>query len=297
MKYAIVSHDAGGAEILSSLIKRKQILKYKLFLDGPAKMIFSKKLKQVETEDSLDSLVFESDLLLTGTSWQSDLEKIAILRAKSKGIRTVSFLDHWVNYKERFIYRDEIVLPDEIWVGDEFAYSIAKKEFPDSNIFIKENPYVMDIKEEIVLMGDCSEKQINTILYICEPVREHAKQQFGDERYWGYTEEDALEFFFDHSHLFHPMEKIILRPHPSERLDKYNAFLQKYPHLNIQVGGKDSLIQEISKCNIIVGCESMAMVVGILANRRVISTIPKSGRKCTLPHPQIEHLQNLILLG
>ncbi|MGB1984427.1 MAG: hypothetical protein ACPHOH_03080, partial [Porticoccaceae bacterium] len=43
-----------------------------------------------------------------------------------------------------------------------------------------------------------------------------------------------------------------------------------------------------------VGCESMAMVVGLLAKKRVISAIPPGGRPCQLPQPAIENLQQLV---
>ena len=33
------------------------------------------------------------------------------------------------------------------------------------------------------------------ILYVCEPIKDHAKIQFGDENYHGYTEESALKYF------------------------------------------------------------------------------------------------------
>ena len=32
-----------------------------------------------------------------------------------------AFLDHWTNYRERFLLDGSPVLPDELWVGDEHA--------------------------------------------------------------------------------------------------------------------------------------------------------------------------------
>jgi hypothetical protein len=51
---------------------------------------------------------------------------------------------------------------------------------------------------------------------------------------------------------------------------------------------------QILEADVVVGCESMAMIVGLLANKRVISSIPLGGRLCQLPHAQIEHLQVLV---
>lgn len=72
---AIVSHDAGGAEILSSWV-RHQSERYLLVLDGPAKTIFGE-LGPLELSGLKDA-VARADWVLTGTSWQSSLENEAI---------------------------------------------------------------------------------------------------------------------------------------------------------------------------------------------------------------------------
>ena len=46
----------------------------------------------------------------------------------------ISVLDHWVNYKERFIRGGELILPDEIWVCDNHALALAKKAFPGARV-------------------------------------------------------------------------------------------------------------------------------------------------------------------
>ena len=55
-----------------------------------------------------------------------------------------------------------------------------------------------------------------------------------------------------------------------------------------------TLLEQIIEADIVVGCESMGMVVGLLAKKRVISSIPKEGRSCSLPQSNIEHLQILV---
>ena len=46
--------------------------------------------------------------------------------------------------------------------------------------------------------------------------------------------------------------------------------------------------------DVVVGCETMAMVVALHVGKRVISCIPPRGGICKLPHSGIEHLQNLV---
>ena len=64
----IVSHDAGGAEILSSLIWQRGF-ECQYVLAGPALKIFQRKLGSVDTR-LLQEAILGADWLLCGTSWQ-----------------------------------------------------------------------------------------------------------------------------------------------------------------------------------------------------------------------------------
>ena len=291
---AIVSHDAGGAEVLSSwLLRCKE--PYCLVLDGPAIEIFHRKIGD-NTSIPLADAIEQSDWVLCGTSWQSSLERHAIRIAKYRGKRVVAFLDHWANFKERFQEKEGTVLPDEIWVGDVEAKKIALASFGSVKIALKPNHYFEDLQLAInkIKLSPLDRMKFS-ILYVCEPIREHALIQYGDERYWGYTEEDALRYFLHNiNELGCPVSKIKIRPHPSESKTKYDWAL-KDTLLPLEIGGDRTLLEDIAEATVVVGCETMAMVVGLLAKKRVVSSIPPGGRACKLPHPQIEHLQSLLI--
>ena len=289
---AVVSHDAGGAEILSSYVRR-QGLHPMLVLEGPAKRVFERKLDTKATV-SLASALEQADLLLCSTSWQSDLEFEAIERCKAIGKPSVAFLDHWVNYRERFTRGSRFALPDQIWVGDAVGKSKADEVFTGHPIFLEENPYFLDIKEEISALKPLARSEGVRVLYVCEPIKEHAKLRYGDERQWGYVEEDALRYFLDNvSVLETSVAEIRIRPHPSENATKY-AWAQDEFNMSIVQGGASTLLAEIAACDVVVGCESMAMVIGLIAGKRVISCIPPGGRACVLPQSEIQRLESLI---
>lgn len=290
---AVVSHDAGGAEILSSwLLKCDK--PYCLVLEGPAKAIFQRKLGTSQTL-ALQEAIKQCDWVLCGTSWQSNLERLAIVQAKAADKKVVSFLDHWVNYKERFQELGESVYPDEIWVGDVEAERIAHTHFPGRTIILKPNPYFQDLRLALDKVKAVSANVAqSSVLYICEPIREHALLQHGDERYLGYTEIDALHYFLNNLIVLgSPIGRIKIRPHPSESKDAYDWVKQEFS-LMIEIGGDKTLLEETAEADVVVGCESMAMVVGLMAKRRVISTIPPGGNPCSLPHVEIEHMQDLV---
>ena len=291
---AIVSHDAGGAEILSSWALQ-QNEPYCLVVEGPAKSIFNNKLGRFESI-SLKSAIMQSDWVLTGTSWQSSLEYEAIKLARVSGKKAVTFLDHWVNYSQRFIRENELLLPDEIWVGDATAYSIAKEIFPDTAIVLQKNPYFEEIKEKISGLS----KQKSTIpgetyiLYVCTPIKEQVLLEHGDERYWSFTEEDAIRYFMKNVQVINFGNKpVVLRPHPSEQTGKYDWALNEFG-ATVKIGGDKPLLEEIMNADVIAGCNSMAMVIGLIAGKRVINALPPGCKSCSLPMPGIEHLHHLI---
>jgi hypothetical protein len=130
----VVSHDAGGAEILSSWLKReKNINNFFFILEGPALNIFKKKLGNLKRlqEKNVKDIQFQK--ILTGTSWESNIEKKYIKYGLKKKIPTFCFLDHWNNYKERFTFKGKLYLPDQIYVSDKYAFNIAKKAFKKTN--------------------------------------------------------------------------------------------------------------------------------------------------------------------
>lgn len=289
---AIVCHDAGGAEIISSYIKQNpQSCLY--VLDGPALNIFRRKLGSIKITSMDDALKY-ADRVLCGTSWKSDIERVAIQQAKLLKKESICFLDHWVNYLDRFYLCGDYVFPDAIWVGDFFAYSLAEKIFSECKIKLVENPYFKEIVCELNTNKKSKIFSKKTVLYICEPIKEHALIRYGNARYFGYTEEEAIEFAIDNiGKCVKGDFQIVLRLHPSEKVEKYAQFIKKFK-VPINIGNKSTLIEEIACSDIVIGCESMGMVVGLLANKRVISCIPKNGKPCSLPYQEIEHLRDML---
>ena len=90
---------------------------------GLQKKIFKEKFKDLRFV-SLDEIYQDFDEVLLGSSWQSNLEKYVINQCKKMQIKTIVFIDHWVNYIERFLYNGKVSVPDEIWVSDEYAFNM-----------------------------------------------------------------------------------------------------------------------------------------------------------------------------
>jgi hypothetical protein len=291
---AVVCHDAGGAEIISSWI-RSNPHAYCLVLGGPAIDIFRRKFGNIELS-SLDEAIKNCDWVLCGTSWQSDLEKYAIQKSKLIGKKVIAFLDHWIDYPARFIFNNRNIFPDEIWVSDLDAFNLAKHHFSDVCIKLTNNPYFDDLLVEMENYKSLkTPSRGKSVLYVCEPLREHAQVKYGDPFYWGYTEDEALKFFLKNiSALGVFVDDIRIRPHPSEMVDKYQWAVDLNPLVSETFSSK-SLISQIIESDIVVGVQSMAMVVALLAKKRVITSVPLGGKKCELPQVEIESLQDLVI--
>ncbi len=293
-KIAVICHDAGGAEIISSYIKQQGIEPF-LCIDGPAVSIFERKLGTLKI-DCLEQIIDQIDCFLCGTSWQSELEWHAFKLAEAKGIKSIVFLDHWVNYRERFIRNGVEHLPDELWVGDSYAQKIAKKVFPELQVTLVKNPGFSDVYDEIsIIKNNVNPSSTGlTILFVSDNLAESMKKQFGNERHWGYTDNDTLEYLLKHLDVFsEKINKIIIRPHPSESSKNFNWVVNTTKYL-VEFGGKKTLLEEIASSDVVVGAESMAMVIALIAEKRVISCIPPGGKSCSLPQVEIEKMQSLI---
>lgn len=289
----VVAHDAGGAEIISSYLRRGGH-EFACCLEGAARGVFARKFDEVRSL-SLEALVDASDWLLCGTSFLSDLEWQVLRLARRFGKRTVTVLDHWVNYRDRFVRHGEQCLPDEVWVGDEVGLQLAQKELPDVPLKLVPNAYFLDLRDEIDALGARPRDAAGglRILYVCEPLRDDGLALYNDERHWGYTEEEALRHFLANvGRLGGPIARIVVRAHPQEARDKYAWAVDEFD-LPIVTDEDKTLLQQVAASDVVVGCASMAMVVGLIAGKRVISCIPPGGKTVPLPHSEIERISVL----
>lgn len=298
-KILTVSNDAGGAEMIAAYIKRFQKkYNFSIIISGPAEKVFlTKKVKvpRLDFVSGTDPKIIlkkvKPDLVLTSTSWQTSTEKDFVVAAKVLQIKTAVYLDHWINYRERFGYpaRDwKNNLPDEIWVGDSEALVMAKG-FGFPKVKLVRNEYFVELKEKIKkLKPRPKNSEQKTILFISEPISIGAQKKFGNPRYWGFTEHDVLKDLCNLLVEIQSEQKtqwhLVIRKHPSDAPDSYDQIIKKFgPKINIVYSIIPDLVSEIAVSNIILGMDSVALVIGLLAKKKVISYIPSRKKRCSLP--------------
>jgi hypothetical protein len=285
IKTAVVCHDAGAANVVITALMETGRRDWRAYMEGPAKKIWGSVFPEVFLYDSIAKAIAGSKLLVSGTGWASDIEHESRRIAKSKNVKSIAVIDHWVNYTERFVRRGEQVLPDEIWVTDKHALELALGLFPKVPVLQVPNYYLEKQLKGIALLDKPSNPEL---LYILEPIRSNWNRNIPGEF-------QALEYFISKFPLLEvPKETVIcLRPHPSDLEGKYNDWIKSHSDMNIKLDDSISITESLGRASWVAGCESFALVLALFAGRTVYCTLPPWAPICRLPHSGIIQLREL----
>lgn len=286
MRYLLVSHNAGGAALLAAWAAHQgQAIAFDCLLNGPAVGVFCQRLMHAHFIAPQAVLFNRYQAVITSTSSaETGWETRWIYQARAQGIKTISMLDHWTNYVSRFLWRDEYVFPDEIWVCDQYALALAQTcqqqvpEYPP--VGQVPNFYLQDLANYIRLRQD-ELRNRDTILFVSEPSNNPL-----------YTSQQALEEFLVYLHSQpHSYTTLRLRLHPRERVEDYAAILNAhYESIKVELSSNSRLEDDLCWAAWVVGCQTMAMVVAHAAGIRVASCLPANVITSALPHKEIPRL-------
>ena len=282
--FGVVCHDAGGARQIAAILLRWGWHPAWVQARGPAVEIFHRDMPYVPVRSELSDL-HGIRAIITGTGWASDFEHEARIAAHKTGVRSITVLDHWTNYEDRFIRNGERLLPDELWVVDEYAEGLAQQLFPGIQIVRVPDSYA---ERELRHITPLSTSTPNRVLYLLEPIRSN----------WGREEPgefQALRYFLDRWPClkFPSSTEIMLRPHPSETPQKYAIFLNEKGKPLVQ-WSKNSLSEDITQARWVAGCNTYAMVLALAANRPVFCTLPPWAPPGKIPHNGIINLRKIL---
>ena len=267
-KIGVVCNDAGSANIIVNWVK---LYNYKYFIkaQGPAKKIFKRILPKVYLDTSLTNLIKKSEIIITGTSNISTLENRArVLSIKNKK-KVVAVMDHWVLYKEGLLYKNKVILPDEIWVTNKNSLIKAKKIFKRATIRQKKNL----LESSIQKIKKNKKKITRNYLYFLEPIN-------------NIIEFLALKKFllFLLKNKINKKINIIFKLHPREKAAKYKKILKIFDEFNYEIIEDVDLKSLFSWSQVIFGMRSYALVLGLKSKRPVFSLLPILKFKTTLPY-------------
>lgn len=283
---AVVCHDAGAANIILEEVRFRPSARWLPVFDGPAKRLWEAAGRPGGRLYGMEEALRAARSVLSGTGWASNLEHEARRGARLAGLHSVAVVDHWVNYAARF-QRDGLeVLPDEIWVTDEYALRIASDTFPGLPVQLRTNHYLRAQADAVAAHGP---PVPGRVLFLSEPIR------FSWPGLVKPGELDALDYLvrnLDVLRLSAPAD-LRLRPHPSDAPGKYDAWLADCSEVNAALDVDRPLAHAIAEAEWVAGCETAALVIAMAAGRKALSTLPPAAPRCRLPHAELMHLRDM----
>jgi hypothetical protein len=84
-----------------------------------------------------------------------------------------------------------------------------------------------------------------------------------------------------------------LRPHPSDLDGKYNNWIKQYPNINFKLDDSVDIAESMGRAKWVVGCESFALILALMAGKTVFCSLPPWAPLCQLPHSGIIQLREL----
>lgn len=284
---AVVIHDAGAANIILAWIDAGMVPGDRVYAEGPAAKLWDSKRRPWPRLTTLADALNGAASVLSGTGWASSLEHDARCAARARGLPSVAVIDHWVNYQSRFTREGIQQLPDKICVTDTYAEEIARATFPD--LAIRQLPNLYLEAEIASIRAKRGGDKPRDLLYVLEPARDS----------WGTHipgEFQALDYLVENWEKLGLSNdaKLRLRPHPSEKWDKYDEWIARHDSFPVERDATVRLSDAIANAGTVAGCNSFAMVIALTAGLTVVCTLPPWAPACVLPHDGLIHLKDLV---
>jgi hypothetical protein len=239
-----VAHDPGGANVLKPVIayfaEQTNITSYHLLLGPAAERINADgvnvrkiSVPPIPTPDfPNEKSVLEEDIrrmfhetrfdaVFTATSFNSNLERLCIRIAKELGVPTLTILDFWSNYRQRFTYQERFDAPSVLFVADKRMQREAEAELPTTKVIISGNPHLLGIAARYkearqTLQG----LPIQRIRFFCENIRHYYPHKAVNE----FTVmPNVLKGLFDAGF----KGELYIRPHPMESREPWQDFIER----------------------------------------------------------------------
>jgi hypothetical protein len=236
--------------------------------------------RNVTVTDQVPNLeALRVECLFTGTSHPSSshqFELRCIEEARRTGIYTIAFVDHWTSFHLRFEGLDKGKWPDEIWVVDEKAKSMAENEgLPAERLKIQQSPYLKYLEKywrsgfkgnEYLASLGIQPRRYN-VLYAPDPISLRA-----NELSFGFDEiivlKDLMDITKDLSDL-----KVIVKAHPLQPVEIMSELVSRHSDQYDLVTVADNL-ELIKSVDVVIGFYSNLLLEANTIGGKVIRYMP-----------------------
>jgi UDP-N-acetylglucosamine 2-epimerase len=217
--------------------------------------------------------------------------------ARERGVRSVSVLDFWGHYKERFRLAQREVLPDAIAIMDERARrEMLSQGFSPEILHVTgqpafdvldecDTPAAREAARELVGRRLGGGSDLRSVVYVSQPLA----RLFGHERL-GFVEGDVLtavtSSLAEIVERRHARAGLLVKRHPREVGTDVPGPGSPSPRLTVEVIPDDDPTDArvwVLGCDLVVGMSSMLLMEACLLRQPVVSFQPGLKEPDTLP--------------
>ena len=217
------------------------------------------------------------NLIITGTSTVRkgiQDEKDLINFAKSKNIKSISFIEHWYWYLNRFKKNNKLIFPDYFIVNDLIAKKQAINEgLPAKKIFALGNPYLEFLSKKRKRILDKNKLKVKYNIPENKKIICFISEEIKSKNLFGYDEYSILKFIIDN--FLNEKTFIIIKKHPEEKINKFQKFLSS----NVIIINKCQAEEIATFSDHIIGMHSMLLIELCIFRNDIISTRPNNKKE------------------
>jgi hypothetical protein len=298
MKVIACAHDPGGANAVAAVIAalRAKGTEVEGYAKGPAVRQFLQLGIECVPVSGDHRVIFaglSGDLLLTGTSQYDDFERAALRWARGKGVPSITVIDYWSNYLQRFQSDDSSgagpVFPNIITAIDNIcAEEMITDGLPEDRILITGQPYF-----SWLIANREPKKSITTpaqhILFASQP---------------GLNEIEILRILINVLTDYKPLMNLLVRFHPRQGMYQPSLDLLNKSGLPFVVDESPDLLETLRRQDIVLGITSAILIeaamMGIAAGSVIIGvedTLKTNNMGVTIPLTSPEQISAFLYEG
>lgn len=285
--------DPGGAAALTPVLKKmRSSNEYRVIVCA-----YAQAFKAWQTErlcpfavHDFSSLLAQADLLLTATSVNEEcIELSGLLKARELGIPSLSVLDFWSNYQQRFTNRfGQIVLPNRIAIMDELALrEMSEAGIPPEILIITGQPAFDQLQQVHESFSTGRRKSLRKevgvdenecmVLFVSQPFADIYGTLESARETLGFDEGEVLALcsnaLADMSARHSIPLTLAIRPHPREQAKKFQT-----THVNlfrVAIWETQEYLEALLSADLVMGMNSVLLYEAALMECNVISVQPR----------------------
>ncbi|MCI8449492.1 MAG: hypothetical protein HFH30_14140 [Eubacterium sp.] len=230
------------------------------------------------------------DLVVTATSLDDYTERYLWKAAERLHIKAFAILDQWINlgirfsqydYKHREQYEknhSHTFLPYRILAMDELAKKrLIGEGVPEKKIIITGQPHFDTVLERYESAHEAYDREYYNIVFVSEPILKDYDSGDMQHLYLGYNEITIFTALYRQiTRILPEMKKnvrLIIRPHPREEAEKWNACQAEYSSSRIEaVCDRDTDSFSVLKAaDLVCGMSSMFLLEAVICEKPIMS--------------------------